>query len=74
MHKHAPSTAQRPMNIMFTSGAADAIPSCGNRRFFVVKIDGAEYTDLRATTQQAAMDRAFITSPEARSVVVKAPR
>ncbi len=74
--KALPNKAVQTLDSLRTKGLLDADyePTEAGRRFFVVKIDGAEYTDLRATTQQDAMAHAFITSPEARSVVVKAPR
>lgn len=66
----------RTLQLICTSGAANPLPnsSQGDRRFFAVKIDGKRYEDHQATTQQAAMQRAFMRAPMARSVVVRSPR
>ena len=69
----------RTLNLVHCTGHVHAIlPDIGNgsgdRRFFAVKIDGKGYEDLQSTTQQAAMHRAFMRAPMARSVVVRSPR
>lgn len=64
----------RTLTLMRTTGAVHAIPQHSPRRFFVVKLDGQEYTDLHSTTQQAATECAFGHNPAARSIVVRAPR
>ncbi len=69
----SPATPRR-LNFFATTGAVHAIPQHSPRRFFVVKLDGQEYTDLHSTTQQAATECAFGHNPAARSIVVRAPR
>jgi len=65
----------RTLNLVNSTGHAHPFtPSLGERRFFAVKIDGKAYKDHDARTQQAAMDRAFIRRPLARSIVVRSPR
>lgn len=67
----------RTLTLMHCTGHVHAIPPTtgqGDRRFFAVKIDGKRYEDHQATTQQAAMQRAFMRAPMARSVVVRSPR
>ena len=67
----------RTLTLVHCTGHVHAIPPTtgeGDRRFFAVKIDGRAYEDRQATTQQAAMQRAFMRAPMARSVVVRSPR
>lgn len=67
----------RTLTLVQCTGHVHAIPATtaeGDRRFFAVKVDGKNYEDHQATTQQAAVQRAFIRSPMARSVVVRSPR
>ncbi len=53
--------------IYFTSGSANPCPNLGDRRFFVVKVDGKEHTLLSSSTG-AAMDKAFTRFPNNRSI------
>lgn len=65
----------RTLNLVHSTGDAHPFAhSLGNRRFFLVKIDGKAYKDHTATSQQAAIARAFIRRPLARSIVVRSPR
>lgn len=65
----------RTLNLVRSTGHAHPFTQAlGNRRFFVVKVDGQTYQDHTATSQQAAIARAFIRRPLARSIVVRSPR
>lgn len=67
----------RTLTLVHCTGHVHAIPPAtgeSDRRFFAVKIDGKDYEDHQAATQQAAVDRAFMRAPMARSVVVRSPR
>ena len=61
------------LTLIHSTGHVHAIPQ-GNRRFFVVKAEGQEYTDPHARTAQAALDNAFARHPLAQAITVKGPR
>lgn len=65
----------KQLTLIHTTGHVHAIPpATGNRRFFVVKAEGREYTDLHARSTQAALENAFARHPLARAITVKGPR
>jgi hypothetical protein len=54
--------------VYFTSGSANPFKeNLGERRFFVVKVDGKEHSVLSKSTGEA-MDRAFSRFPNHRSI------
>ena len=69
--------AGRELTLIHCSGHVHAIPPTagqGDRRFFVVKAEGQEYTDPSARCTQAALENAFARHPLARAITVKGPR